>query len=169
MSKPGRFAWSSEALDIMRVIGASADMLDALAALRACFDGEGKPKHPQDVPDRCATALAVLDKALPPRLFRAWKESVGCRENGTIPPEPKMEDDGGIVTPRQDDTLNQPISSLQLSARAWHVLKHMNVDTVGELANVSEFDMKCRRNVGQTTLCEFKTVLTGVGLAMQGL
>lgn len=75
-----------------------------------------------------------------------------------------------MTLPDNDQTnsdLNKPVEELDLSVRAYHCLKIAQIDTVGELANMSEEEMMKVRNLGRKSLKEIREKLEGMGLGFK--
>ncbi len=62
--------------------------------------------------------------------------------------------------------LNTPIQELELSVRASNCLESMKVDTVGQLAQMSDADLLKIRSFGKTSLREIKRKLADIGLSL---
>lgn len=57
-----------------------------------------------------------------------------------------------------------PIEELPLSTRSYTCLLNSNIRTIGELACMTESQLKKTRNFGRVSLAEIKDALDGVGL-----
>jgi len=62
--------------------------------------------------------------------------------------------------------LDTPISEYELSVRSRNCLKKLNINTLGDLARVSEADLLAYKNFGETSLSEIKVMLTQKGLRL---
>ncbi|MFC1766524.1 DNA-directed RNA polymerase subunit alpha [Planctomycetota bacterium] len=62
--------------------------------------------------------------------------------------------------------LAMPIQELELSVRASNCLESVDIESVGELVNLSEADLLKIRSFGKTSLREIRRKLTDIGLAL---
>jgi len=76
-------------------------------------------------------------------------------------PDIDVPDTGG-----QAEVLNMPISDLDLSIRSAKAVATLSVQTVGDLARVSESDLLKQKNFGVTSLSEIKAKLGKLGLSL---
>ena len=60
---------------------------------------------------------------------------------------------------RKNQILETPISDFELSVRSRNCLKKMNINTVGDLLNISEVELLSYKNFGETSLREIKAIL----------
>jgi DNA-directed RNA polymerase subunit alpha len=60
--------------------------------------------------------------------------------------------------------LETPISDFELSVRSRNCLKKMNIETLGDLLNITEVELLSYKNFGETSLREVKTILESKGL-----
>jgi DNA-directed RNA polymerase subunit alpha len=67
---------------------------------------------------------------------------------------------------RKTQLLETPITDFELSVRSRNCLKKMNIDTIGDLLNISESELLSYKNFGETSLREIKTVLEPRGLRL---
>ncbi len=65
---------------------------------------------------------------------------------------------------RRAQILETPISDFELSVRSRNCLKKMNIDTVGDLLNITEVELLSYKNFGETSLREIKAILESKGL-----
>jgi len=65
---------------------------------------------------------------------------------------------------RKNQILETPISDFELSVRSRNCLKKMNIDTLGDLLNITETELLSYKNFGETSLREIKVILTQKGL-----
>jgi len=65
---------------------------------------------------------------------------------------------------RKTQLLETPITDFELSVRSRNCLKKMNIDTIGDLLNISEAELLSYKNFGETSLREIKAVLEPRGL-----
>jgi len=68
--------------------------------------------------------------------------------------------------PEDPEVLNMPISDLDLSIRSAKAVATLAVQTVGDLARVSEQDLLKQKNFGATSLSEIKAKLGKLGLSL---
>lgn len=80
-----------------------------------------------------------------------------------VEPEPEEEE---AVDEEMLQRLNMPIQELELSVRAGNCLEAVKVNTVGELAEMSEPELLKIRSFGKTSLREIKRKLTDIGLTL---
>jgi DNA-directed RNA polymerase subunit alpha len=64
----------------------------------------------------------------------------------------------------KNQLLETPISDFELSVRSRNCLKKMNIDTIGDLLNISEAELLSYKNFGETSLREIKVILESKGL-----
>lgn len=67
---------------------------------------------------------------------------------------------------RRTQILETPISDFELSVRSRNCLKKMNIDTVGDLLNITEVELLSYKNFGETSLREIKAILESKGLRL---
>jgi len=60
---------------------------------------------------------------------------------------------------RKNQILETPISDFELSVRSRNCLKKMNINTLGDLLNISEAELLSYKNFGETSLREIKQIL----------
>jgi len=65
---------------------------------------------------------------------------------------------------RKNQILETPISDFELSVRSRNCLKRMNINTLGDLLNITEAELLSYKNFGETSLREIKVVLDSKGL-----
>ncbi len=65
---------------------------------------------------------------------------------------------------RKNQILETPISDFELSVRSRNCLKKMNIDTLGDLLNITETELLSYKNFGETSLREIKSILEPKGL-----
>ncbi|MDD5327828.1 MAG: DNA-directed RNA polymerase subunit alpha C-terminal domain-containing protein [Phycisphaerae bacterium] len=65
---------------------------------------------------------------------------------------------------RKTQILETPISDFELSVRSRNCLKKMNINTVGDLLNITEVELLSYKNFGETSLREIKIILESKGL-----
>jgi len=65
---------------------------------------------------------------------------------------------------RRTQILETPISDFELSVRSRNCLKKMNIETVGDLLNITEVELLSYKNFGETSLREIRAVLEAKGL-----
>ncbi len=82
-------------------------------------------------------------------------------------PEVTLPDIETADGPEQTEAMAMPISDLDLSIRSAKAVATMNVQTVGDLARVSESDLLKQKNFGSTSLSEIKAKLGKVGLSLR--
>ena len=62
-------------------------------------------------------------------------------------------------TTRRNQILETPISDFELSVRSRNCLRKMNINTLGDLLNISETELLSYKNFGETSLKEIKAIL----------
>lgn len=67
---------------------------------------------------------------------------------------------------RKNQILETPISDFELSVRSRNCLKKMNLQTLGDLLNITEIELLSYKNFGETSLREIKGVLETKGLRL---
>ena len=67
---------------------------------------------------------------------------------------------------RKSQILETPISDFELSVRSRNCLKRMNINTVGDLLNITEVELLSYKNFGETSLAEVKVILDSKGLKL---
>jgi len=65
---------------------------------------------------------------------------------------------------RKNQILETPISDFELSVRSRNCLRKMNINTVGDLLNITEPELLSYKNFGETSLREIKSILEVKGL-----
>ena len=65
---------------------------------------------------------------------------------------------------RRAQILETPISDFELSVRSRNCLKKMNIETIGDLLNITEIELLSYKNFGETSLREIKNILESKGL-----
>lgn len=70
------------------------------------------------------------------------------------------------IEPEKGDVLTKPIEDLELSVRSRNAMKSMDVETLGDLAKLSEKDLMQVKNFGQTSMNEVKEKLAEFGLSL---
>jgi DNA-directed RNA polymerase subunit alpha len=65
---------------------------------------------------------------------------------------------------RRTQILETPITDFELSVRSRNCLKKMNIDTIGDLLNITEAELLSYKNFGETSLREIKAILESKGL-----
>ena len=70
------------------------------------------------------------------------------------------------VDKEMESRLNMPIQELELSVRASNCLESIKVETVGQLAKMTEADLLEIRSFGKTSLREVKRKLADIGLSL---
>ncbi len=72
---------------------------------------------------------------------------------------------------RKTQILETPISDFELSVRSRNCLKKMNIETIGDLLNITEVELLSYKNFGETSLREIKVVLESkrlhLGMALE--
>jgi DNA-directed RNA polymerase subunit alpha len=110
--------------------------------------------------DALVEAGMILRKHLNP--FVMYHELGGnvVREGRTLPQTLSPEDSA------QQELLNRPVSSLNLSARASNCLEAARVSTIRDLVTRTEADLLRVRSFGKTSLHEVQRKLAEVGLSL---
>ncbi len=67
---------------------------------------------------------------------------------------------------RKIQILETPISDFELSVRSRNCLKKMNMETIGDLLNITEAELLSYKNFGETSLHEIKLILSPKGLSL---
>jgi len=67
---------------------------------------------------------------------------------------------------RKNQILETPITDFELSVRSRNCLKKMNIDTLGDLLNITEIELLSYKNFGETSLKEVKTILESKNLRL---
>lgn len=62
--------------------------------------------------------------------------------------------------------LETPISDFELSVRSRNCFKKMNINTLGDLMNITESELLSYKNFGETSLREIKVILESKGLRL---
>lgn len=106
-------------------------------------------------------AAKILRKHINPfvQYFEIGEETVTGEIAG---PEPEEE----AVDEEMVQKLNMPIQELELSVRAGNCLEAVKVNTVGELAKMSDSELLKIRSFGKTSLREIKRKLADIGLTL---
>jgi len=69
-------------------------------------------------------------------------------------------------TVQRNAVLDIPVTDFELSVRARNCLKKMDIDTLGDLLQITEADLLSSKNFGETSLIEIKTMLAQKGLQL---
>ncbi len=72
-----------------------------------------------------------------------------------------------VVETKKAIDLKKSIDELDLSVRAYNCLKKLNIDTIEQLIQLSEEDLKSLKNFGQKSLLEVKSKLFELGLFLR--
>jgi len=67
---------------------------------------------------------------------------------------------------RKTQILETPISDFELSVRSRNCFKKMGINTLGDLANITEVELLSYKNFGETSLREIKVILESKGLRL---
>ena len=67
---------------------------------------------------------------------------------------------------RKSQILETPISDFELSVRSRNCLRKMNIETIGDLLNITEAELLSYKNFGETSLREIKIILEAKGLRL---
>ncbi len=67
---------------------------------------------------------------------------------------------------RKNQILETPISDFELSVRSRNCLKKMNINTLGDLLNITETELLSYKNFGETSLYEIKHILESKSLRL---
>ncbi len=67
---------------------------------------------------------------------------------------------------RKSQILETPISDFELSVRSRNCLRKMNIETIGDLLNITEAELLSYKNFGETSLKEIKIILEAKGLRL---
>jgi len=69
---------------------------------------------------------------------------------------------------RKVRVLETPISDFELSVRSRNCFRKMNIQTLGDLMNITEAELLSYKNFGETSLKEIKIILESKGLQLGG-
>ena len=89
------------------------------------------------------------------------KEDLAVEGGGLAP-----EGDESAKKKELDELLSKSVDILDLSVRAKNCLESENLQTLGDLVQMTESDILKVRNFGKTSLKEVKTKLTALGLSL---
>lgn len=67
---------------------------------------------------------------------------------------------------RKNQILETPISDFELSVRSRNCLRKMNINTLGDLLNITEAELLSYKNFGETSLQEIKLILDSKSLRL---
>ena len=70
------------------------------------------------------------------------------------------------IEPERGDVHSKPIEDLELSVRSRNAMKSLDIETLGDLARLSEKDLMLVKNFGQTSMNEVKEKLAEFGLSL---
>jgi len=107
-----------------------------------------------DAKEALATAAKMMIEHL--NVLVELSEKASTTEYMTLPDNDQSNSD-----------LNKSVEDLDLSVRSYNCLKRASINTVAELANMSEEDMMKVRNLGRKSLKEIKEKLEGMGLGFK--
>jgi hypothetical protein len=109
-------------------------------------------------------ALAVA--RLASRVLARLPAKRPAQDAATLPTD--MSEDGNSVAYAPDATeLDTPIEELDLSVRSYNCLKRVGITTVGELVAKSEAELLDIRNLGRSSVNEFREKLSMLGLELR--
>lgn len=72
---------------------------------------------------------------------------------------------GDYMEPALDDT---PLEALGLSTRSYNCLKRANIDTLGDIINMYEYELRQIRNLGNKAADEIIRMVKRYGVSMKG-
>ncbi len=106
-------------------------------------------------------AAKILRKHVNPfvQYFEIGEDTVA----GEIAEQPPQEE---AVDEELTHKLEMPIQELELSVRASNCLESVKVETVGQLAQMTESELLKIRSFGKTSLREVKRKLADIGLSL---
>jgi len=67
---------------------------------------------------------------------------------------------------KRDAVLDIPVTDFELSVRSRNCLKKMNINTLGDLLQITEAELLAYKNFGETSLREIKAMLAQKGLSL---
>lgn len=70
------------------------------------------------------------------------------------------------IEPEKGDVMQKPIEDLELSVRSRNAMASLGIETLGELARLTEKDLMEVKNFGQTSMNEIKEKLAEFGLSL---
>ena len=84
-----------------------------------------------------------------------------------IEEEDRVEEEQEVVEDNTDQLLEKTIEELDLSLRSFNCLKRAGYDTVGDIINQSEAELKAIKNFGKKSLEEVKDKVHDMGLSLK--
>ena len=107
-------------------------------------------------------AAKILRKHINPfvQYFELGKETIAGQVAEEVVEEEEQVDEEGV------QKLNIPIAELELSVRAGNCLESVKMETVGQLAKMTEADLLKIRSFGKTSLREIRRKLADIGLSL---
>ncbi len=76
------------------------------------------------------------------------------------------DEDQERVREKRNAILDIPVTDFELSVRSRNCLKKMNINTLGDLLNITEAELLAYKNFGETSLNEIKAMLAQKGLRL---
>jgi DNA-directed RNA polymerase subunit alpha len=80
--------------------------------------------------------------------------------------EPAEEKQPGKIDEEMAEKLKMPVAEMELSVRASNCLESAKIQTVGQLAKMTDSDLLKIRSLGKTSLREIKRKLADLGLSL---
>ena len=107
-------------------------------------------------------AAKILRKHINPfvQYFELGKETIAGQVTEEVLEEEEQVDEELV------QKLNIPIAELELSVRAGNCLESVKMETVGELAKMTEAELLKIRSFGKTSLREIRRKLADIGLSL---
>ena len=84
-----------------------------------------------------------------------------------IEEEDRVEEEQEVVEDNTDQLLEKTIEELDLSLRSFNCLKRAGYDTVADIINQSEAELKAIKNFGKKSLEEVKDKVHDMGLSLK--
>ncbi len=76
------------------------------------------------------------------------------------------DEDSARQEARMKQLLGRPVTDFELSVRSRNCLENMNINTLGDLTEVSEQELLAGKNFGETSLTEIRELLSAHGLSI---
>jgi DNA-directed RNA polymerase subunit alpha len=143
------------AIDYYRqlAIGAPAHV-NALLNLAVLYEDRGEFNKAEQWVDKVLKHHPNHQRAI------LFKKDIECSETMFYDEEKERKKD------RRTQILETPISDFELSVRSRNCFKKMNIDTLGDLMNITESELLSYKNFGETSLREIKVILESKALRL---
>ncbi len=179
----------SEAVDMFeKAVAIDENHQNSLFRLAFNFDLDGEDEKAIDMYNKCASLQpaslgALMNLGVLYEDHQEYEKAIECYERVlAVDPAHKrarlylkdadaglhmaVEEDMGLIFREHDLVMDKRIDSFNLSARCRHVLDELQVETVGDLTEVTEGQLMAFNNFGDSSLQELKNILAEHGKSL---